>query len=123
MQFTVNIMSFGFKYGMPQEANLVFDVRCFLNPFYVDELKNKTGNDKEVQDYVMSARESQEFLDKLSDMMKFLLPIYESGGKSETTICIGCTGGRHRSVTFANKLAEILSDYDVNVLHRDIEKE
>ncbi len=123
MQFTVNVMSFGFKYGVPQEADLVFDVRCFLNPFYVDELKNKTGNDKEVQDYVMSTKEAQEFLEKLSDMMKFLLPIYENGGKNQTTICIGCTGGRHRSVTLTNKLAERLSEYNVNILHRDIKKE
>lgn len=123
MQFAVNVMSFGFKYGIPQDADLVFDVRCFLNPFYVDELKNKTGNDKEVQDYVMSTKESQEFLEKLSDMMEFLLPIYKNGGKSKITICIGCTGGKHRSVTLTNKLAERLTEYDVNVLHRDIEKE
>lgn len=123
MQFTVNIMSFGFKYGVPQDADLVFDVRCFLNPYYVDELREKTGNDRAIQDYVMSAKESREFLDKLSGMMRFLLPVYENGGKEQITICIGCTGGRHRSVTFANKLADILSDYNVNVLHRDIEKE
>ena len=123
MQFTVNIMSFGFKHGIPLNADLIFDVRCFLNPYYVDELKPKTGNDKEVQDYVMSTGEAKEFLKKLSDMITFLLPVYESGGKTETTICIGCTGGKHRSVTFTNKLAEILSDYNVNTIHRDIEKE
>ncbi len=118
--FVVNIMSFGFKYGVPLDADLVFDVRCFKNPFYVDELKEKTGNDKEVQDYVMSSEESVAFMDKLKDMVKFLLPMYADEGKLSTTICIGCTGGKHRSVTMANLLGESLEGYRVNMIHRDI---
>lgn len=118
--FAVNVMSFGFKYGLPLDADLVFDVRCFANPFYVDELKNKTGNDKEVQDYVMSTRTASEFMKKLEDMIKYLIPLYIEEGKSALTISIGCTGGKHRSVTMANKLAEALSDFKVNIIHRDI---
>ena len=121
-EFTVNVMSFGFKYGLPLDADLVFDVRCFLNPFYVDELKDKTGNDKEVQDYIMATKEAMEFKDKLCDMIKFLLPLYIEEGKSALTVCVGCTGGKHRSVTLANKLAESLHDYNINVIHRDIKR-
>lgn len=120
--FTVNVMSFGFKYGIPIDSDLVFDVRCFLNPFYVDELKHKTGNDKEVQDFVMSADSSREFAKKLEEMIKFLLPLYIEEGKNTLTISIGCTGGKHRSVTMANKLAEALTEYDVNIIHRDIKR-
>lgn len=118
-EFTVNIMSFGFKYGLPLDADLVFDVRCFLNPFYVDELKDKTGDDKEVQDYVMSTDSAKMFFEKLKDMINFLLPLYIEEGKNALTVCIGCTGGKHRSVTLANKLAESLTDYNVNIIHRD----
>ncbi len=121
-EFTVNVMSFGFKYGVPIDSDLVFDVRCFPNPFYVDELKYKTGNDKEVQDFVMSARASKEFAEKLQDMIKFLLPLYIEEGKTALTISVGCTGGKHRSVTMANKLAEALSGYNVNIIHRDIKR-
>ena len=121
-KFTVNVMSFGFKYGIPIDSDLVFDVRCFPNPFYVDELKYKTGNDKEIQDFVMSADESKKFLEKLQDMIKFLLPLYFDEGKNSITISVGCTGGKHRSVTMANKLAEALSDYNVNIIHRDIKR-
>lgn len=121
-EFTVNVMSFGFKYGIPIDSDLVFDVRCFPNPFYVDELKYKTGNDKEVQDFVMSAKESKEFAEKLQDMIKFLLPLYFDEGKNSITISVGCTGGKHRSVTMANKLAESLSGYNVNIIHRDIKR-
>ena len=120
--FTVNVMSFGFKYGIPLDADLVFDVRCFANPFYVDELKDKTGNDKEVQDYVMSTGSAVEFMNKLNDMVSFLIPLYIEEGKSSLTICIGCTGGKHRSVTMANKLADALSAYTPNTIHRDIER-
>ncbi len=121
-EFTVNVMSFGFKYGIPIDSDLVFDVRCFPNPFYVDELKYKTGNDKEVQDFVMSAKSSVEFAEKLQDMIKFLLPLYIEEGKNSITISVGCTGGKHRSVTMANKLAEALLGYNVNVIHRDIKR-
>lgn len=121
-EFTVNVMSFGFKYGVPIDSDLIFDVRCFPNPFYVDELKYKTGNEKEVQDFVMSAESSKKFLEKLQDMVKFLLPLYYEEGKNSITISVGCTGGKHRSVTMANKLAEALSDYNVNIIHRDIKR-
>lgn len=121
-EFTVNVMSFGFKYGIPIDSDLVFDVRCFPNPFYVDELKYKTGNDKEVQDFVMASSSSVEFAEKLQEMIKFLLPLYIEEGKSSITISVGCTGGKHRSVTMANKLAGALSDYNVNIIHRDIKR-
>ncbi len=118
--FTVNIMSFGFKYGIPLDADLVFDVRCFVNPFYVDELKNKTGNDKDVRDYVMNTETAKKFMDKLVSMVKFLLPLYIEEGKTSLTIAIGCTGGKHRSVTMANVLEEELEGYSKNLIHRDI---
>lgn len=116
----INVMSFGFKYGLPPDADLVFDVRCFANPYYVDELKDKTGNDKEVQDYVMSTKAAADFMDKLCGMIKFLIPLYIEEGKSSLTVCIGCTGGKHRSVTMANRLAEALEGKNVNIIHRDI---
>lgn len=118
--FLINVMSFGFKYGIPLDADLVFDVRCFANPFYVDELKDKTGNDKDVQEYVMSTQSAVEFMKKLNDMIAFLIPLYIEEGKSSLTVCIGCTGGKHRSVTIANKLADALSEYNPNIIHRDI---
>ena len=97
-------MSFGFKHGIPNDADMVFDVRFLPNPFYIDELKTKTGNDKEVQDYVMSFPESEQFLGKLLDMLEFLLPNYVKEGKYRLVVGIGCTGGKHRSVTLANEL-------------------
>ncbi len=118
--FSINVMSFGFKYGIPLDADLVFDVRCFANPFYVDELKDKTGNDREVRDYVMSTKTAKKFVDKLINMIKFLLPLYIEEGKTTLTIAIGCTGGKHRSVTMANVLAEELQGYSINLIHRDI---
>ena len=118
--FTVNIISFGFKYGIPLDADLVFDVRCFVNPFYVDELKNKTGNDQEVRDYVMNTKTAKKFMDKLVSMIKFLLPLYIEEGKTSLSVAIGCTGGKHRSVTMANVLSEELSEYNKNLIHRDI---
>jgi len=118
----VNVMSFGFKYGIPIDADLMFDVRCFPNPFYIDELKELTGNDKEVQDYIMNFQKCVDFIDKLYDMLSFLIPLYSEEGKSTLTVAIGCTGGKHRSVTMANKLAQMLSKYDVNLIHRDIKR-
>lgn len=118
----VNIVTFGFKYGIPADADLVFDVRFLPNPFYIDELKTLTGNDKPVRDYVMSFKESEEFLDKLVDMVTFLIPNYIKEGKYQLVICIGCTGGRHRSVTLANELYERLKDkgdYGLTIKHRD----
>ena len=118
--FSINVMSFGFKYGIPLDADLVFDVRCFANPFYVDSLKDKTGNDKEVQDFVMNTESAQSFMNKLEDMIKFLIPLYIEEGKTSLTIAIGCTGGKHRSVTMTNVLSEALSEHNTNVIHRDI---
>jgi UPF0042 nucleotide-binding protein len=118
----VNIMSFGFKYGIPPEADLVFDVRFLPNPFYIDELKHKTGLDKEVQDYVMGFEEANIFMDKLVDMLKFLIPNYVKEGKYQLVIAIGCTGGQHRSVTLAGELFNRLKDkgdYGLTLRHRE----
>ena len=120
----VNIVSFGFKYGIPADADLVFDVRFLPNPFYVEELKQHTGNENEVQDFVMDYQESHEFLDKLTDMLNFLIPNYIREGKYQLVIGIGCTGGKHRSVTLANKLYERMRDkgsYGLKLSHRDVE--
>lgn len=122
----VTIMSFGFKYGIPSDSDLVFDVRFMPNPYYVDELKVLTGNDKIVQDYVMSSEISTEFLNKLKDMITFLIPNYIKEGKNQLVISIGCTGGKHRSVTIANKLYQLLQnqdEYGINIHHRDIDKD
>lgn len=119
----VTILSFGFKHGIPADADLVFDVRFLPNPFYIDELKYKTGNDKEVQDYVMGFQEAHIFIDKLSDMIEFLIPNYIKEGKYQLVIGIGCTGGKHRSVTLANQLYNRLKDksgYGLKIAHRDV---
>ena len=121
----VTVLSFGFKNGIPSDADLVFDVRFLPNPYYVDELKTKTGNDKEVQEFVMNCTQAGAFLDKLSDMVQFLIPNYVIEGKNQLVVAIGCTGGKQRSVTIANKLYEILKEdreYKVKIEHRDIEK-
>ena len=107
----INCMSFGFKYGSPSEADLVFDVRCLPNPFYIDDLKYKTGLDHEVSDYVMAWPQSVTLLAKLVDLIDYLVPLYLSEGKSQLTIAMGCTGGKHRSVTFAEKMYSHLSDH------------
>ena len=119
----VTVLSFGFKYGIPRDADLVFDVRFLPNPYYVPELKHCTGNDKAVQDYVMQTGEGQEFLDRLYRLLEFLVPRYqENEGKHQLVIAIGCTGGRHRSVTVSNLLYEMLQQlpYSARVFHRDI---
>ncbi len=119
----VSILSFGFKNGIPADADLVFDVRFLPNPFYIDELKHKTGNDKEVQDYVMEFPEASEFLGKLVDMLDFLIPNYVKEGKHQLVVGIGCTGGKHRSVTLANELYAKMKDhgtYGTKLYHRDI---
>lgn len=121
----INIVSFGFKNGIVADADLVFDVRFLPNPFYIDELKQKTGNDKEVQDYVMSFNEAHVFMDKLTDMINFLIPNYIKEGKYQLVIGIGCTGGKHRSVTLANALYDRLKDkgsYGIKISHRDVDK-
>ncbi|MDF2948559.1 MAG: rapZ [Sedimentibacter sp.] len=120
----ITIMSFGYKYGLPQDSDLVFDVRFLPNPFYIESLKNYTGNDKNVQDYVMGFDITEVFINKLKDMLLFLLPHYIKEGKSNLVISIGCTGGKHRSVTISNKIASFLGgeNYRVMLNHRDIEK-
>lgn len=122
----INILSFGFKYGIPVDSDLVFDVRFMPNPYYEEDLKHKTGNDKEVQDFVLSSPVSEEFLEKLQDMIRFLIPNYIAEGKHQLVISIGCTGGKHRSVTIANRLYECLKkdeEYGIKITHRDIGKE
>lgn len=119
----VTILSFGFKYGIPADADLVFDVRFLPNPFYIDELKHKTGNEKEVQDYVMSFPEAHVFIEKLADLVEFLIPNYVKEGKYQLVIGIGCTGGKHRSVTLANRLYERMKnkgEYGIKIAHRDV---
>ncbi len=119
----VTVMSFGFKHGIPADADLVFDVRFLPNPFYIDELKHKTGNDREVQEYVMSFPEADTFLEKLTDMILFLVPNYIKEGKYRLVIAIGCTGGKHRSVTLANELYNRMKDqghYGMKLFHRDM---
>lgn len=122
----VTIMSFGFKYGIPADADLVFDVRFLPNPYYVGELRPKTGNDREIQQFVMRHPQAHVFLNKLEDMIRFLIPNYISEGKNRLVIAIGCTGGKHRSVTLANELYQRLSQdegYGLKIEHRDIEKD
>lgn len=123
----ITVLSFGFKYGIPSDADLVFDVRFLPNPYYIDELRPQSGNDKTVRDYVMNNDISKEFLKKLVDMVEFLIPNYVAEGKNQLVIAIGCTGGKHRSVTLANELYERLSvaekEYGVRKGHRDIEKD
>lgn len=120
----INFMSFGFKYGFPVEADLMFDVRCLPNPFYVDELKHKTGLDQDVRDYVMSFNKSLEFFNKLKDLINFLIPMYMHEGKTQLTIAVGCTGGKHRSVTFIENLYNYVSNNSnkVTINHRDINR-
>ena len=122
----INILSFGFKYGIPSDSDLVFDVRFIPNPYYIKELKFLTGNDKEVKDYVLSWNESNEFIYKTKDLLDFLIPNYIREGKNQLVISIGCTGGKHRSVTIANELLHLLSEkmeHCVIINHRDIYKD
>ena len=122
----VTILSFGFKYGIPSDSDIVMDVRFLPNPYYMDGLRAKTGNDKEIQDYVMQFEDAQVFLDKLEDLVKFLIPHYIEEGKNQLVISIGCTGGKHRSVTLANELYKRLQsekDYGLKIEHRDIAKD
>ena len=119
----ITIMSFGFKHGIPVDADLVFDVRFLPNPFYIDQLKEKTGNDKEVQDYVMGFEEAGIFMEKLVEMVNFLVPNYVKEGKYSLVIGIGCTGGKHRSVTLAAELYKRMKDqgnYGIKLYHRDV---
>ena len=117
----LTVLSFGFKYGSPKEADIIWDVRCLPNPYYVPELKEKTGLDQEVVDYVMASEASQQLLAKLQELLALTLPLYVKEGKSQLTIAIGCTGGKHRSITFARLLADYCEKlgYAPVVQHRD----
>ncbi len=120
--FKLNVISFGFKHGIPLEADLVFDVRFLPNPFYVQELRTKTGSDKEVQDYVMNFEDAGVFMEQVITMLKFLIPRYQREGKQRLVVAIGCTGGKHRSVTLANRIYEAMEaseDFTSNLIHRD----
>ena len=124
-QMAITILSFGFKYGIPVDSDLVFDVRFIPNPFYIPELKPFSGNDEPVKNYVMEQTETQTFLQKANDMFEFLIPNYQKEGKRQLIISIGCTGGRHRSVAIANSIYETLraNNHDVYVEHRDIKED
>ena len=121
----IKIMSFGFKYGVSTESDLVFDVRCLPNPYYIDELRNHTGCESCVRDYVMSFEQSRTLFEKLKDLIDYLIPLYIHEGKSQLVIAFGCTGGKHRSITFAELMSKHLieSDYRVQKYHRDIAKD
>lgn len=120
--FQVRLVSFGFKHGLPKDADLVFDVRYLPNPYYVEELRGKTGNDQEVEQYVMRFPQAQETLEKLGNLLVFLIPQFQQEGKPQVTIGIGCTGGQHRSVVFANRIQDLLtaSGHQTLVEHRDL---
>ncbi|KAB2332760.1 MULTISPECIES: RNase adapter RapZ [Bacillaceae] len=121
--FTVNVMSFGFKYGLPIDADLVFDVRFLPNPHYIDHMRPKTGLDEEVSSYVLKWTETTKFLEKVTELLSFMLPHYKREGKSQLVIAIGCTGGQHRSVALAEYLGHFFQeDYHTKITHRDIER-
>lgn len=119
---SLNFVSFGFKYGAPVDADLIIDIRFLPNPNYIPELKNLDGNSKKVEDYVQESRDTVEFMNKLADLLEFLLPRYKDEGKSYLNIAVGCTGGKHRSVVIINRLAERFSSYNPSVKHRDINR-
>jgi UPF0042 nucleotide-binding protein len=123
-KLAITIMSFGYKYGIPLDTDLLVDVRFLPNPYYMPELRPLTGIDAEVKDYVLKSPLTKEFLDKYSQLLNFLIPLYIAEGKNHLVIAIGCTGGQHRSVAIANYLGEVLikNDYQVTIKHRDIEK-
>lgn len=121
--FTVNVMSFGFKHGIPIDADLVFDVRFLPNPHYVEHMRPKTGLDEEVSSYVLKWSETQKFLEKVTELLGFMLPHYKREGKAQLVIAIGCTGGQHRSVTLAEYIGHFFEkDYKISISHRDIER-
>lgn len=123
-RLVINLMSFGFRYGLPPEADIVLDVRFLPNPYFIEELKHLNGEDEKIQEYVMGWEESQTFLRKMLDMMEFLIPLYEKEGKSNLNVALGCTGGKHRSVVMTTRLARYFAgeNYLVNVAHRDIHR-
>lgn len=125
-RISINVISFGFKYGVPIDADLIFDVRFLPNPHYVEQLRPQTGQDPDVYDYVMKWSETQEFLTKLLDMLNFLMPQYKKEGKSQVVVGIGCTGGKHRSVAITEYLGKVLANSEteaVRLSHRDAERD
>lgn len=124
-QLSITVLSFGFKYGIPVDSDLVFDVRFIPNPFYIPELKPHSGNDEPVKEYVLKQEETKQFLEKINDMLDFLIPSYNKEGKRQLIIAIGCTGGRHRSVAIANAIYDSLhqKNYNVYIEHRDIKED
>lgn len=123
-KLTVNLVSFGYRYGLPSDADLVFDVRFLPNPYFVASLREYTGNDPEVEEWVMKWGDTQKFLDALFDMLSFLIPLFEKEGKAYLTIATGCTGGKHRSVAVTNRIARFMQEkgYGTNLSHRDVER-
>ena len=123
-RLVINLMSFGYRYGLPPEADIVLDVRFLPNPYFIEELKHLNGEDEKIQEYVMGWEESQTFLRKMLDMMEFLIPLYEKEGKSNLNVALGCTGGKHRSVVMTTRLARYFAgeNYLVNTAHRDIHR-
>ncbi len=120
-KFTINIVSFGFKHGTVSEADYVFDVRFLPNPFYIEDLRKKTGNDDDVYDYVFSFEDANNFYSHITELMKIALKNFETEGRVVTTIAFGCTGGQHRSVSFARRLAKDLKDnYEINLIHKEM---
>jgi len=119
---TVTVMSFGFKFGLPVDADLVFDVRFLPNPHYIPELRNKTGLDQEVRDFVFSYQQTKDFIEKLEDLLAFSLPSYVDEGKTNLVVAVGCTGGKHRSVSVARELGEFVArkGYSITISHRDL---
>jgi len=125
LKMNITFVSFGYKYGIPLDLDMMFDVRFLPNPYYIEELKEKTGNDIIIQEYVMKHVESNNFYSKLVDLLIFLIPYFIKEGKSHFTVGIGCTGGKHRSVTFVNKLYNFFyekNEYNINYYHRDVSK-
>jgi len=124
-KMAINITSFGYRYGLPVDADLVFDVRFLPNPYFVEQLKKYDGNNADVRNFVLQNKESKKFLEKIKDLMTLLIPLYEKEGKVRLNIAVGCTGGKHRSVAMANKISSFFSSmkYVVNLSHRDIKKE
>ncbi|MFE8701562.1 RNase adapter RapZ [Cytobacillus sp. FJAT-54145] len=121
--FTVNVMSFGFKHGLPIDADLVFDVRFLPNPHYIDHMRPKTGLDEEVSTYVLKWNETNKFLEKVTELLSFMLPHYKREGKAQLVVAIGCTGGQHRSVALAEYIGHHFEkDYNTRITHRDIER-
>jgi UPF0042 nucleotide-binding protein len=123
-KMVINVTSFGYRYGLPADADLVFDVRFLPNPYFVENLKNFDGHHAAVKDYVLQNKESKDFLEKISDLMTLLIPLYEKEGKVRLNVALGCTGGKHRSVVMANELSSyfMARKYMVNLNHRDINK-